>query len=216
MSHHGAFPSVMQHAAAPALAPISTSVSLEDDAHFPHSRDSTVVDSPGGHHSRGPSNASTMSGPFMYADDLESVNDAILSCYLEPESVQLDQIQPDQSEYRIPYKDLLRYIKQSGLAQEFRHQIRDIVKMVVKISDLLFPPTYLLNEEVKKKVLEFTTYINQYLFEVVKHLDKRIKKTHDAFCRLPSPAVTDTENLALSISKWSRILEWVEREESPF
>lgn len=165
----------------------------------PHSRDGTLAESSTLLHHREPSDATSMSGPFMYADDLESVSDSFLSLYTEREL--------DPAESRLPYKHLLQYLKQCTLVRDFRHRISGIVNMVVEVGRYLFPPTHILSDEIRKKVVVFTTYINEFLETVVEHLRKQIEKTHQAFCRLPSPAVTDQEQLALSISKWTEILE---------
>lgn len=147
---------------------------------------------------------STISSSFMYAPrstspDDTTVEDAVLSFYFDP--------QPDPSEYRIPYKPLLRYIARgSGLVGEFRDRVSDVVKMLVRIGDLLFPPTYLLNEEVKRKVLRYTTWIEGYLEAVVGYLQRRIDGVDEAFCGLPSPAL-DKEHLALSIARWTEVVE---------
>lgn len=172
-----------------------------------HPRDNTLVDSPSPSptatlsHQRGSSNASTMSGPFMYAADLRPrSNDDVVSLYLgDPE--------PDVSEARLSHIPVLRLIKHSGLVPEFRDRTAGVVKMLVEMSDLLFPPTYLLNEVIKKRVVTFTTYIIVFLGAVNDCLEKRIKQTREAFSLLPSPAVTDKESLALSIAKWFEILE---------
>lgn len=127
--------------------------------------------------------------------------DAVLSLYFDP--------QPDPSENPIPFKPLLRYVSQSDLVPEFKNRISDVVKMLVRIGKLLFPPTYLLNQEIKKKVLRYTEWIEGYLEAVIEHLGRRIRRTEGEVWSLPSPAL-DEEQLALSIAKWTEVVEYVD------
>jgi len=179
---------------------------------FAHSRDSTLVNSPlffDTSHNRSlsntsaRSNATVMSNPFQYADDLETPSDTLLNFYLDSANPN----PPDPSQVKAPHKPLLRYIKQTDLNPTFKNGIISVVTCIVEMGDLLFPPTYLLNEEVRKRVSQLADYVGDYTTSVIDHLKWRIEQTYQAFRRLPNPCVTDSEELALSIAKWTEILE---------
>lgn len=192
-----------------------------DSTPFTHSRDITLVESPdfmsgrmspfaiGQFHPRALSTTSSRdsinstSVPFQYADDLESASDAVLSLYLDSPGEAL----PDPSEVPIPYRPLLHYVKTSGLVRNFRHRVREMIMSIVRIGELLYPPTYLLHEDVARKVKLLGDWIKIYLDAVIVHLEGRVDKAFAAFCRLPSPCATNKEELALSIAKWTEILE---------
>lgn len=176
-------------------------------AHFTHSRNTTLIGSPTltRIHSREELTTNIMPGAFAYAPDLDldtASEDAVLSFYL-------DNSEPHPSEYRMPAKPLLDYIKHSGLVREFRHRITDVLKMIVRIGDLLFPPTYQLNDEVKARILHYAKWMGQYMRAVVGHIQRRIDKADEGLGKLPPPKVVDKDQLALSIATWTQVIEYV-------
>lgn len=135
----------------------------------------------------------------MYANDLEPISDSFLSLYTDRE--------PDSTQARLPYKPLLKFLKDSDLDAEAKSCLCDIVEMFVQISLYLFPPTYLLSEEMKRKVLKYTPWINQYLGDVENHLKRRIQKTDIARRCLPSSVPSDPEQLAKCIAQGAKIIK---------
>ncbi|GAB7355687.1 hypothetical protein MBLNU459_g6390t1 [Dothideomycetes sp. NU459] len=141
--------------------------------------------------------SSITSDPFENASALDSASSHVLSFYLDP----------DPSEAREPPVPLRRLIRRSGHTGQVLERLLGMVSMIVHIGATLFPHSHILREDIIKEVQFLTTAMIDYLQAVHAHIGMRLARTRDAFKKLPSPAVTDAETLALSISKWSTILD---------
>lgn len=82
-----------------------------------------------------------------------------------------------------------------------------MVSMIVHIGNCFFPHTRIIREDIIKEVQFLAAAMIEWLEAVKAFIHMRKEKTKAAFRKLPSPAITDAETLALSISQWTEILE---------
>ncbi|KAL1297541.1 hypothetical protein AAFC00_006113 [Neodothiora populina] len=174
-----------------------------EETPFIHSRDTTLVGSPTVIPPRASPTPSNMSHPFIHADELETNSEAFLSFYLDAE--------PDPSQLREPYKPLLEYLKHCSLVRHFKRRMRDIVLMVVEIGKYLFPSTYLLNQDIKKKVMVYAEEIHFRLEQVVEYLKRRMLELRETVRHLPSPISVDRAELESTTLRWTEIMDSIHK-----